>query len=51
VENLVADLSHVTDPAIQKRAVEKLKNTDEGLGRCVAVGHGLVKQNGDEDEG
>ncbi|TFH49042.1 MAG: catalase [Methanothrix sp.] len=43
VENLVADLSHVTDPAIQKRAVENLKNADDGLGRGVAVGHGLEK--------
>jgi catalase len=43
VENLVADLSHVTDPAIQKRAVENLKKADEGLGRGVAVGLGLEK--------
>lgn len=34
----MADLSHVTDPAIQKRAVENLKKADEGLGRGVAVG-------------
>jgi catalase len=43
VENLVADLSHVTNPAIQKRAVENLKKADEGLGRGVAVGLGLEK--------
>jgi catalase len=43
VENLVADLSHVTDPAIQKRAIENLKKADEGLGRGVAVGLKLEK--------
>jgi catalase len=43
VENLVADLSHVTDVKIQKRAVENLAKADEGLGRAVAVGLGLEK--------
>jgi catalase len=33
VENLVADLSHVTVPAIQKRAIENLKKADERLGK------------------
>jgi len=42
-ENLVADLSHVTNPAIQKRAIENLAKADEGLGRGVAVGLGLEK--------
>ncbi|MCX6673567.1 MAG: hypothetical protein NTY37_07295 [Methanothrix sp.] len=43
VENLVADLSHVTDPAKQKRAIENLKKADEGMGRAVAVGLGLER--------
>jgi catalase len=43
VENLVADLSHVTDPAIQKRAVENLAKANDGLGRAVAAGLGLEK--------
>ncbi|TFH53569.1 MAG: hypothetical protein E4G89_00850 [Methanothrix sp.] len=38
VENLVADLSHVTVPAIQKRAIENLKKADERLGKAVAMG-------------
>jgi catalase len=41
VENLVADLSHVTDPDIQRRAIENLKKADERQGRGVAVGLGL----------
>jgi catalase len=28
-ENLVADLSHVTDPTIRTQAAENLANTDE----------------------
>jgi catalase len=43
VENLVADLSHITYPAIQKRAVENLAKADEGLGRAVAAGLKLEK--------
>jgi catalase len=43
MENLVADLSHVTNPAIQKRAVENLAKADEVLGRSVAVGLKLEK--------
>jgi catalase len=33
VENLLADLSHVTVAAIQKRAIENLKKADERLGK------------------
>jgi catalase len=43
VENLVADLSNVTVPAIQKRAIENLKKADERLERGVAAGLGLEK--------
>lgn len=38
VENLVADMSHVTDVNIQRRAIENLKRADEGLGSAVAAG-------------
>ncbi len=31
IGNLVADLSHVTIPAIQRRAIEKLRRADETL--------------------
>jgi len=41
--NLVADLSHVTDPAIQKRAIENLRQADENLATSVARGLGLEK--------
>jgi len=41
--NLVADLSHVTDPAIQKRAIENLRQADENLATSVARGLGLDK--------
>jgi catalase len=41
VEDLVADLSHITNPVIQKRAIENLKKTDEWLGRSVALRLGL----------
>ena len=41
VGNLVADLSHVTKPEIQKRAVENLAQVDEGLAANVAKGLGL----------
>lgn len=39
--NLVADLSHVTDSAIQKRAIENLRQADENLAASVARGLGL----------
>jgi catalase len=41
VENLVADLSHITNLVIQKRAIENLKNADKGLRRSVALRLGL----------
>jgi catalase len=41
--NLVADLSHVTDPAIQRRAIENLRQADENLATSVARGLGLEK--------
>lgn len=41
VGNLVADLSHVTNPAIQKRAIENLRQVDEDLAASVAKGLGL----------
>jgi len=41
VGNLVADLSHVTNPAIQKRAIENLRQADEDLAASVAKGLGL----------
>ena len=39
--NLVADLSHVTDPAIQRRAIENLRQADKNLAASVAKGLGL----------
>jgi len=39
----VADLSNVTKPAIQKRAIENLKKADNELGKGVAMGLGLEK--------
>jgi len=39
--NLVADLSHVTDLAIQRRAIENLRQADENLAISVARGLGL----------
>ena len=41
VGNLVADLSHVTKPEIQRRAIENLARADENLGAAVAQGLGL----------
>ena len=41
--NLVADLSHVTDPAIQRRAIENLRQADENLATSVARGLSLDK--------
>jgi catalase len=41
IGNLVADLSHVTNPAIQRRAIENLRQTDEDLAASVAEGLGL----------
>jgi len=43
VENLVADLSNVTDLNIQKRAIENLKKADDRLGKAVAMGLKLEK--------
>ena len=39
--NLVADLSHVTKPEIQKRAIGNLAQVDENLAATVAKGLGL----------
>jgi catalase len=41
--NLVADLSHVTDPAITRRAIENLRQADENLATSVAKELGLDK--------
>ena len=38
--NLVADLSHVTKPEIQKRAIGNLAQVDENLAASVAKGLG-----------
>ena len=43
VSNLVFDLSHVTKPEIQKRAVDNLQQADKNLGAAVAQGLGLKK--------
>ena len=39
--NLVADLSHVTKPEIQRRAIGNLAKVDENLAATVAKGLGL----------
>jgi catalase len=41
IGNLVADLSHVPIPAIQRRAIENLQQADETLAASVAKGLGL----------
>jgi catalase len=41
IENLVADLSHATIPAIQRHAIENLQQADETLAASVAKGLGL----------
>ena len=41
IGNLVADLGHVTNPAIQRRAIENLQQTDEDLAASVPRGLGL----------
>jgi catalase len=41
IGNLVADLSHVTIPAIQRHAIENLQQADEALAASVAKGLGL----------
>lgn len=43
VSNLVFDLSHVTKPEIQKRAVDNLRQADQNLGTAVAQGLDLKK--------
>jgi catalase len=40
IGNLVADLSHVTIPAIQRREIENLRQADETLATSVARGIG-----------
>jgi catalase len=41
IDNLMADLSHVTIPAIQRHAIENLRQADETLAASVAKGLGL----------
>ena len=41
IDNLVAYLSYVTIPAIQRRAIENLRQADETLAASVAKGLGL----------
>jgi catalase len=41
IDNLVADLSHATIPAIQRHAIENLQQADETLAASVAKGLGL----------
>ena len=43
VSYLVFDLSHVTKPEIQKRAIENLRKADKNLGAAVAKGLSLQK--------
>jgi len=41
IGNFVADLSYVTIPAIQRRAIESLRQADETFAASVAKGLGL----------
>ena len=42
IGNLMADLSHVTIPAIQRREIENLRRADETLAASVAKGLDLL---------
>jgi hypothetical protein len=50
MDNLVADLSHVTDPAIQKRAIENLAKADDGLGNSCGCGARAGEVDGQGDK-